>query len=319
MTLPEDFTNAVREWLDQHGPVPCTIDNGKTQLMAIYKGLVPGKNDKQAANAVRDAIRNSRGIIAPEKTAIGLKRKAVGEPTSAHDSERKKANAISNPISSAIKKAALASANRAELLANPLVSHLVLSESELENEVKSILRRRLEEFGGMSIEEALRSGGYSVYVGMTRRSIADEFLRFLTIRGSLDSSEGNRPILMKDEDFRDHFTMSQAIQILGAVGVEVHCSRLRYNASAIEDRLQTFMKDELGLHYPNRLFRAVALGVHREDEATLNGEETIHRTFLTIFKIAENSVVKFEEPKSYPKSVRFVNAAGEQTTVYIHA
>jgi hypothetical protein len=128
---------------------------------------------------------------------------------------------------------------------------------------------------------------------------------------------------MQDEDFTKHFTVTQAIDRLGAVGVEVFSTRLRANASAMEDRLQTFVKDTLKVNYPQRLFRAVAKGRKREDEDTLNGEETIHRTFLTIFQIVDDSADWGEDEdrasKSYPKSVQFVNAKEERKTVFIQA
>ena len=91
----------------------------------------------------------------------------------------------------------------------------------------------------------------------------------------------------------------------------------------MEDRLQTFIKETLKVKYPQRLFRHVAKGIHREDEDTLNGEDTnkIHRTFLTIFKIVDGSAYWGEEgrDKSYPKSVKFENSKGEETTVFIQA
>ena len=74
------------------------------------------------------------------------------------------------------------------------------------------------------------------------------------------------------------------------------------------------------MKYPQRLFRDVAKGMKREDADTLNGEETIHRTFLTIFKIVAYSADWGEDKsKSYPKSVKFVNAKGKETTVFVQA
>jgi hypothetical protein len=85
--------------------------------------------------------------------------------------------------------------------------------------------------------------------------------------------------------------------------------------------LQTFIKETLKVKYPQRLFREVAKGVKREDEDTVNGEWTIHRTFLTIFKIVDNLADCGEgrDDKSYPKSVQFVNSKEERTTVFIQA
>ena len=105
--------------------------------------------------------------------------------------------------------------------------------------------------------------------------------------------------------------------------MDVYQSRLRLNATAVEDKLQDYMKNQLNVNYPHRLFRDVAKGKKREDEDTLDGAETIYRTFLTIFRLAENSADWGEDegraPKSYPKSVRFVNAQEEETTAFIWA
>ena len=128
---------------------------------------------------------------------------------------------------------------------------------------------------------------------------------------------------MKDEEFTQHFTGTEAVVKLGAVGVDVFLSRLRLCATAVEDKLQDYIKNELNVKYPHRLFRDVAKGKKREDEDTLDGAETIYRTFLTIFRLAENSADWGEDegraPKSYPKSVRFVNAQEEETTAFIRA
>ena len=254
-----------------------------------------------------------------------MKKREIGQLSSRHPDEKKKVNAINN----AIKKAKLADQNRAEILANPLISTQLLTDDQLKSKVETILGTSFVELGDVMLKDAVKSGGYSVYVGMTRRALSVEFLRFLTTRGTLVKNSGSsygkpRPILMQDENFTEHFTGNQAIEQLGAVCVEVFCSRLRANASAVEDRLQTFIKGTLEVKYPQRLFRDVAKGIKREDENTLNDKDTnkIHRTFLTIFKIVDGSAYWGEEgrnDKSYPKSVQFVNSKGEETTVFIQA
>ena len=127
---------------------------------------------------------------------------------------------------------------------------------------------------------------------------------------------------MRDEEFTKHFTRNEAIAELGAVGVEVYTGRLRQGATAVEDKLQAYIKTELKVKYPNRLFREVAKGIKREDDDTLNGAVTIFRTFLSIFEIVDDSADWGDddrEDKSYPVSVRFVNAKREETTVFIQA
>ena len=127
---------------------------------------------------------------------------------------------------------------------------------------------------------------------------------------------------MRDEELTQHFTRGEAIAELGAVGVDVYTGRLRQGATAVEDKLQAYIKNELHVKYPNRLFRDVAKGIKREDDDTLNGAVTIFRTFLSIFEIVDDSADWGDddrEDKSYPVSVRFVNAKREETTVFIQA
>jgi hypothetical protein len=105
-----------------------------------------------------------------------LKKRDVGQLSSGHPDETKKVNAINNPINSPIyspinsarKKAKLADQNRAEIQANPLISTHLLADDKLESEVERILSTSFVELGGMVLEDAMKSGGYSVYVGMTR-------------------------------------------------------------------------------------------------------------------------------------------------------
>jgi hypothetical protein len=187
MTLPKDFTKAVREWHEENGNIPLARANGKTELMVIYQKLVPGKSTKQSDIAVGTAIKKFRPLIAPEKTSKGLKKRDVGQLSSKHPVEKKKVNAINNPIynpiNNAIKKAKLADQNREEILANPLISKYLLEDDQLEREVETILSTPFAGLGDMVLKDAMKSGGYSVYVGMTRQALSDEFLRFLSTRG----------------------------------------------------------------------------------------------------------------------------------------
>ena len=96
MTHPDEFTNDVNQWFTSHGPVDCTHLNGKTELMATFKRHYPEKSDKQADKAVKKAVRTVRGIIAPERTPAGLKRREVGADTAEHPSETKVRNAVAS-------------------------------------------------------------------------------------------------------------------------------------------------------------------------------------------------------------------------------
>jgi hypothetical protein len=96
--------------------------------------------------------------------------------------------------------------------------------SRLEAEVSKFVSIPIEQLGNMTLGAALNTGMYSVYVGMTRRSVKEEYLKFLTKRGGLmrgGCSIRGRPILMRDADFTEHFTQQAAEIELGAAGVEV--------------------------------------------------------------------------------------------------
>ena len=64
MTLPKDFTKAVREWHEENGNIPLTRANGKTELMVIYQNLVPGKSTKQSDISV------GRNFFIPVPTSL---------------------------------------------------------------------------------------------------------------------------------------------------------------------------------------------------------------------------------------------------------
>ena len=172
MTYPDEFTNDVNEWFTSHGPVDCTHLNGKTELIATYKRHYPEKSDKQADKAVKRAVRTVRGIIAPECTTAGLKRREVGADTSEHPSEAKVRNLVHNPIQNPIrnpienarKKVKLAADNRAVLENNPFTADYILSPEQLEREVQTIIGTEYAELGGLTLKEALESKTYAVYV-----------------------------------------------------------------------------------------------------------------------------------------------------------
>ena len=164
MTHPDEFTNDVNQWFTSHGPVDCTHLNGKTELMATFKRHYPEKSDKQADKAVKKAVRTVRGIIAPDCTTAGLKRREVGADTSEHPSETKVRNLVHNPIENARKKVKLAADNRAVLENNPLIADYILSPEQLEREVQTIIGTEYAELGGKTLKEALESKTYAVYV-----------------------------------------------------------------------------------------------------------------------------------------------------------
>ena len=103
MTLPVEFTDAIKAWVAKHvkNPVACTKQNGRTELVDLYLLLVESVTRDKAITRVGAQIRKYRGIISPEKTNPGWVKKEKGENTSKHSDEMKVSNAIHNPINNA--------------------------------------------------------------------------------------------------------------------------------------------------------------------------------------------------------------------------
>ena len=124
----------------------------------------------------------------------------------------------------------------------------------------------------------------SFYFGYTRRRLVDEYLSFLTVRGSaeldeygeiIDSSATvhNEPVLL----WRDGsvITKKEAEGELGFKCVELYASTLKLNARRVEEALQQYYQHvELGV----RLWRCPDKGSKYDTEADAN---KVHKVFLT--------------------------------------
>ena len=121
--------------------------------------------------------------------------------------------------------------------------------------------------------EGMRNfGTLAMYFGQTRRSLADEGLRFLTERGANqlhlgNASRGrrktarNRPVLQWQNG--NHITMNEAREILGFQSIALWKGKFLKDATSVEEALQRHY-DYLPLG--ERLWRHVAKGRKRGDE-----------------------------------------------------
>ena len=120
----------------------------------------------------------------------------------------------------------------------------------------------------------------SVYVGYTGRSIKDEALRWLTVRGAspqgedgtfVDPAARNRPTLLWADG--STITMTQAQTLVGFVFFEVYSSTLMINARYVEKALQKrYQHLPLGL----RLWRHPDKGKKYDKEV----DGKLHKVFI---------------------------------------
>ena len=161
--------------------------------------------------------------------------------------------------------------NVAYIDAHPDLAGLKLTDEALDEEAWRLYTTPSPQLNGLSPQQALEEGLYSVYVGATKRSIEEEGYRFLEERGANEnlgpgqqhSGARNRPVLLSkasggvlsEKERRDIEFDSQF----------VYYSKLRYNCNEIEDRLQNFIKDDDNIELGLRLHRWNAMGSNQED------------------------------------------------------
>ena len=136
---------------------------------------------------------------------------------------------------------------------------------------------------GVTFEEYLRNKAF--YVGYTARSIAIEYLRWLTKRGQVmrkadgtfkayTTANKNRPVLLWANG--ETITMTDAVEVLGFEVFEVYSSTLMVNARAVEDALQDMFQAVLPLGV--RLWRKKDKGAKYDKEIV---EGSVHKVFIT--------------------------------------
>ena len=155
------------------------------------------------------------------------------------------------------------------------------------------------ELGGKSFAECLYLPDFSFYVGGTFRTLKEEDLRWLTMRGGAKFDDDgeiiagtdklkNRPVLVRDND--KNVTMKEARDEFGFRSIVVYENQLHCNASRIEDKLHGRYQ-ALPLGCP-RLWRCRGKGPkYNKDEV-----KQVHKVFITYsFKVQK--AVKEEKLK----------------------
>ena len=291
MTLPKVITNAVSAWHDQNGDVPCTADNGKIELMELFRRLFPRKTNVQADFAIKYQVRRVRAIIQPESTRNQFVKKVIGDPTSESSTEMKLRNAISNPIWNPIWNPINAARRKEELNAAALAfyqvngDHPILSPEEVQAKAWKIISEIIPELAGLTLKQLLTLNyNFTFYAGETKRTLYDEALRWLTERGAnlpegqQYNGQSNRPVLLWNDG--STITMKTAIEQHGFQSVVVYESTYLFDATRVEDAIQTYFQDRLPLG-THKLWRCVAKGRHHDENDCLENSINVYKVFIT--------------------------------------
>ena len=160
----------------------------------------------------------------------------------------------------------------------------------------------------------------SFYFGYTRRRLVDEYLSFLTVRGSAELDEygeiidsystvRNEPVLL----WRDGsvITKKEAEGELGFKCVELYASPLKLNARRVEEALQQYYQHvELGV----RLWRCPDKGSKYDTEADAN---KVHKVFLTysprVIEMLRKGTIKINLRTAAAARAALAAAAAEST------
>ena len=331
MILPKIFTDKVEEWAKAN---PQTILTGRDRerLINFYYQCDPSslKTRKEVSLTVSYQLGRFRRVFMithPSSRQIGSdgghskeetnKRNAISNPITNekwNPINSKKWNAINNPIYSKKRKAEVFAANKRVVEENDL-SNLMLTEEEVTEKVNNILKTVCID-GKYTLQEAIDSKKFAIYFGTTKNALKYEALKFLTTRGRSTRGDPTRntPILqiVNDEGNNRSITEQTARDKLGAKSVEVYVGRLRSNACAVEDELQ---KRNKHLHYPYRLYREIAKGIKNDKEA-VEDSNFICRTFVTYFKIDENSLVYGKGKIPEKNSAESFTINGHKVTIH---
>jgi hypothetical protein len=174
--------------------------------------------------------------------------------------------------------------NLAEIDKDPAKAVYLLLPDDLDEKFAYLyFVQKYEEFGDRTLEEAVETGLWTFYFGITKRLLSQEDLRFLTTRGSnnpLTPGTRNRPTLLTVDG--ETIGMSYARKVLGARSLQLSASCLRANESQLEDILQTQIHDKaLG---STRLHRRVAMGRNSEEADWLE-ESFVCKLFVTYLPV----------------------------------
>ena len=284
MTLPVVYSDAVKKWFADYGPVPCTRHNGRKELIDLYRTLFPDVTETQADKRVTNHIQKYRPVIDPGSTTSKHQKREIGAHTSQSPEEQKKINAIhnpnNNPVNGPINGPIAAAKKKKERWEAAFAYHQKhgkqepLTKAEIEETTQQIIKNK--NIGGLGTLAELHANPYfTFYAGLTKQQKKeDEDLRWLTKRGRPGGGR-NRPVLLHADD--SVITMKTARDKYGFRSRVVYESSILLNASGIEDAIQTHFKSlPLG---SRRLWRWIAKG-KSSDKADVE-EKEIYKVFIT--------------------------------------
>ena len=169
MTVSKLFSHTVQQWYDMNGDVPCTSHNGRTALVSVSRQVYLNKNDKQSDIAVRNTVHLTRRLILPTHNHHHLIKPNIANETTRSKRSRwsynQYWNPIYNPINSARAKIVRRELNIKLIQCDPIRSSRLLNNNTINRTFNNLFReRKYEQFGGMTLEVAMNSGQYAIYV-----------------------------------------------------------------------------------------------------------------------------------------------------------
>ena len=194
-------------------------------------------------------------------------------------------NPVWNPITSAIRKKERHANAEAWMIENG--NDKVLTDVVRDDIVLTIAKSPItfngfddERLHNKSLEELFKDPDFCCYIGMTKRSLGEEALRWLSERGAdTATTSQNRPVLRWKIDGAV-IKESEAKDVLKFNSVWIYQTDKGANASYVEDRLQ-MRYDGLGL--PRRLHRQCGMGDNGFTESLKNKDDgpELHKVFVT--------------------------------------
>ncbi len=281
MVLAAAITEGVKAWLDEFPGQECTKLNGREGLLQlIMTHSHSPRTIESAQRCLTGQLCRYRGIIHPYKTNHAYHPKLLEAPAKSSVEEQKKSNAIWNPIKTMRLKTARYEAAVKWHNENSN-NDKALSYSEVEEVVENIISS--VKIGGEFLHALIHDESFSMYVGLTKRGLPEEDLRWLTARG-FNLQEGRpyrgqrcRPVLLWNDNESSEITMNQGRYYLGFLSEIVYESGVLLNASRVEDAIQTKFDD---LPLGRKLWRCVAKGKSSDKKDATEPKE-VYKVFIT--------------------------------------
>lgn len=291
MTHHPEFTEEVKKVNERNGAVVLTDANGRVGLVALFRKLHPGKTEAQGLTAVTKAICKYR-----VKLRRGTVERPVGGPTARAKVEVDKSNAKNNPKNNAKNnpknsaknnaktnaktKLLLKEENLARIAGDPELAVHLMSDEDVAEVTRDLLDEIHAELDGMTLRAAVASGKWAIYIGLTKRRLRDEALRFLTQRGDINEGCLNCPVLRLANG--NVINYNKAVKDLRVKHKFIFNTKLKANSSRVEEGLQLAIN-----HFPlgQKLHRVAGAGSGFKDPDEKTNPDYLSKVFFTAFKV----------------------------------